>query len=336
MQSNKDLIVILGSGGTIAGTASRSEDNLGYRSAQLGIAQLVAAVPALAAHHIEAEQVAQIDSKDMGVAVWRQLVKRATVHLARPEVAGLVITHGTDTMEETAWLLHRTLSATKPVVLTGAMHPATSLLPDGPQNLLDAVHVASEIRAQGVLVAMAGTVHGAAQVQKMHSRRLDAFASPDAGPLALIEGGVLRVLRAWPQAQPLGMSAIQSVADDWPWVEIITSHAGARGAAVQALVRAGVRGLVIAGTGNGSLHDALHAALLEAAAQGVQVRMASRCSAGGVQRALEQGECALWPTYGELNAVKSRIELTLELIAASQVGQPPSAKPTAPETDMSR
>ena len=323
MQREKQLVVVLGSGGTIAGTARSSDDNIGYRSAQLSVSQLVAAVPALAEYAIEAEQVAQIDSKDMSPAVWQRLVQRATFQLNRVEVAGVVITHGTDTMEETAWMLHRVLAPTKPVVLTGAMHPATSLLPDGPQNLLDAVRVATSRQAQGVLVALAGEVHGASDVQKMHSRRLTTFASPHTGPVARIEDGRLEFSRPCPVGVPMAGEVINQDPALWPWVEILTSHAGATGAAVQALVAAGVRGLVVAGTGNGSVHMALNAALLLAAEQGVQVRVASRCAEGGVmfsERFSERFSAGSeasnqWRSYGALNAAKSRIELMLEILA---------------------
>ena len=125
-------IVILGTGGTIAGQSAARTDNVGYRAGELGVAQLVAAIPALAGWPLEAEQVAQLDSKDMSHAIWRALAERVAAHLARPDVAGLVITHGTDTLEETAWLLHRVLAPTKPVVLTAAMRPASALQADGP------------------------------------------------------------------------------------------------------------------------------------------------------------------------------------------------------------
>ena len=147
-------IVLLGTGGTIAGAAASATDNVGYASAQRGVQALVAAVPALAAWPLEAEQVAQVDSKDMGPVVWGALLARLQAHLARPEVRGVVITHGTDTLEETAWLLHRCLPPAvqvKPVVRTAAMRPATSLQADGPQNLLDAVTVAAEPGAGGVI-----------------------------------------------------------------------------------------------------------------------------------------------------------------------------------------
>ena len=124
-------IVILGTGGTIAGTAARADDAIGYTAAQIDVAQLVAAVPHLAGFPIECEQVAQIDSKDMDHATWQRLARRCAHHLARDAVTGVVVTHGTDTLEETAYFLHRVLGSAKPLVLTAAMRPATTTLTPG-------------------------------------------------------------------------------------------------------------------------------------------------------------------------------------------------------------
>ncbi|MBX9833301.1 MAG: asparaginase, partial [Burkholderiaceae bacterium] len=148
----------MGTGGTIAGTSAQAGDNIGYTAAQVGVAQLLQAVPGLhaVASALHTEQVAQIDSKDMDGEVWRALALRSAHHLADPEVRGIVITHGTDTLEETAWFLHQVLDARKPVVLTCAMRPATALAPDGPQNLLDAVAVALTPGATGVLMVASG------------------------------------------------------------------------------------------------------------------------------------------------------------------------------------
>ena len=311
MQSK--TVVILGTGGTIAGTSSDASDNLGYTAAQLGVADLVRAVPALAALPIETEQVAQIDSKDMGFAVWRVLAQRCAHHLARAEVAGVVITHGTDTLEETAYFLHRVLNPSKPVVLTAAMRPATSLQADGPQNLLDAVRLAQVAGARGVMAVLAGTVHGAREVRKVHPYRLDAFSSGDSGPLARIEEGSVRRLRAWPPDEPgYSPNLLPADAADWPQVHIVTSHAGAGGVAVSALCASGARGLVVAATGNGSVHQDLEAALLAAQASGVQVLRSTRCNDGQV---IGRPADAL-ASAGDLTPVKARIELILRLMPA--------------------
>jgi L-asparaginase len=305
-------IVVLGSGGTIAGTAARTDDALGYRAAQLGVAQLVAAIPALARQPLECEQVAQLDSKDMDVTAWQRLVRRAQAHLARDEVQGLVVTHGTDTLEETAYLLQRVLAPAKPVVFTAAMRPATALAADGPQNLLDAFAVARTPGARGVVLAMAGKVFDAVGVRKLHTYRPDAFGAGDAGPLGVVEEGCLRRFREWPVGLPLGSALLDRDEAGWPRVDIVLNHAGADGRIVQALVAQGVDGIVIAGTGNGRIGERLERALLQAATAGVAVRRATRCAFGAVIGGDESSLAGM----GRLSAVQARVELILELLAA--------------------
>jgi L-asparaginase len=302
-------VVILATGGTIAGTAAHATEALGYRAAQLSIGELLSGVPDLAVRSFDTEQLAQIDSKDMDHAVWRALVARVQCHLARSDVAGIVVTHGTDTLEETAYLLQRVLAPDKPVVLTAAMRPATSLQADGPQNLLDAVTLATEPGACGVLVVLAGRVHAALDVRKTHTYRLDAFGSGDAGPLAAIEAGCLRRFRDWPRGSALGAELVQT--EHWPRVEIVTSHAGADGLLVDALVAQGVDGIVAAGTGNGSLHHALEAALRRAVVQGVAVRCTTRVPEGVVRLTAVDA----LPVSPAASPQQARIELMLELLA---------------------
>jgi len=309
-RTQADRVVILATGGTIAGTATHAVEALDYRAAQLSIDELLEAVPGLAEKSIDSEQLAWIDSKDMSHAVWRALVERVVWHLARTDVAGIVVTHGTDTLEETAYLLQRLLAPSKPVVLTAAMRPATSLQADGPQNLLDAVAVATEPGACGVLVVVAGRVHGALDVRKTHTYRLDAFGSGDAGPLAMIEAGRLRRFREWPHGTPLGAGLVRT--EHWPRVEIVTSHAGADGSLVDALVAHGVDGVVAAGTGNGSLHHALEASLRRAMTHGVVVRCTTRVPEGRVRLTAADA----LPVSAAASPQQARVELMLELLAS--------------------
>jgi len=306
-------IVVLGTGGTIAGTADSAGDNVGYSAAQLGIEALLAGIAALQGLPVLAEQVAQVDSKDMDWAVWQALARRCAHWLAQDEVQGIVITHGTDTLEETAYFLQRVLAPAKPVVLTCAMRPATALQADGPQNIVDALAVATSEGAQGVVVVCAGVVHTAGDVAKVHPYRLDAFSSGDAGPLAHVEEGRLRLLRNWPPArEKSGSAAIEKIANaaSAPRVEIVLNHAGADGAIVRDLVAGGVRGIVVAGTGNGTLSQPLEAALLQAQAAGVQLLLASRCAQGSLVRHAP-GPIATHPR----SAVKARVDLQLDLLA---------------------
>ena len=309
MQVSDSKIVVLGTGGTIAGQGS----DLGYQAAQLGVAQLLAAVPGLADYGtLAAEQVAQVDSKDMDYAVWRALALRCQMHLDDPQVRAVVITHGTDTIEETAFFLHSVLHARKPVVLTCAMRPATALAPDGPQNLLDAVALAAAPDWAGVCVVAAGTVHGARQVQKVHPFRLDAFGSGEEGPWGWVEAGRVRWAQNRPPAQDYqALAAIERIANagDWPRVDVVLSHAGADGRVVDALAAGGTQGIVVAATGNGTLHHVLEAALLRAQAAGVRVVVATRCPLG---RVLPVPGAAFDCTA--LSAVKARVALLLELL----------------------
>lgn len=317
-------IVILGTGGTIAGTSGDPLDHTSYKAARLGIQELLASAGALqpvaSGHEIVAEQVAQIDSKDMSHAVWLRLAQRVAHWLADSCVQGIVITHGTDTLEESAYFLHAALAPARPVVLTCAMRPATALMADGPQNLLDALLIAADPGACGVLVACAGRVHGALQVRKLHPYRLDAFGSGEAGPLAVVEDQRLRLLQGWPAQAGSRYTAWKALNAQscWPRVEIVMSHAGADGTIVRALLNgvAGappLRGLVVAGTGNGTLHEDLEAALLEAQGRGVRVLRATRCAEGQVLPTAADGI----PDSAGLSPVKARIALMLELLEES-------------------
>lgn len=317
-------VVVLGTGGTIAGTASTAGDNVGYTAAQVTVRDLLAAIPglprALGGRQLVTEQVAQVDSKDMSVAIWRDLAARCLYWLQDSSVQGIVITHGTDTLEETAWFLQTLLNPRKPVVLTCAMRPSTALAPDGPQNLLDAVAAALDPAARGVLAVCAGVVHGAEAVRKVDPYRLDAFDSGDAGPLGFVEEGRVRWVNLLPEMPKASVKrtsdAVRSILDrsDWPWVELISSHAGASGAMVDLLVQGGVQGLVVIGTGNGTVHHELEGALLRAAEQGIAVVRATRCPQGCI---LPTSKDRL-PHSNGLSPVKARVSMMLDLLGAQR------------------
>jgi len=318
--------VVLGTGGTIAGLAKRGSDNIGYAAAQLGVAALLEMVPALTSvlggHPLHSEQVAQVDSKDMRFDIWLTLAQRVRHYLSQSDVAAVVITHGTDTVEETAYFLHSVLPPElinrKPVVLACAMRPASAQYPDGPQNLMDAVAVALAPSAAGVVVVCAGTVHTALDVQKAQTYRLDAFTSGDAGPLSYVEEGQLRLLKHWPQTQAgYAFVAIDKIAEltSWPRVEIVMSYAGCSGEVVDALLRPGAQatplhGIVVAATGNGTIHQELEVALRRAVQMGVKVVRATRCAYGHVL-AVERAE---FEHFNGLSPVKARIALMLALM----------------------
>lgn len=307
-----EQIVVLGTGGTITGVASARGDNLGYDAGAMPVAELLRGIPVIAGLQIHSEEVARIDSKDMGTAVWRDLALRADHWLRDASVRAVVVAHGTDTAEETAYVLQCVLGTRKPLVLTCAMRPATAVSPDGPQNMLDAFAAARAPGAHGVVLVCAGTIHGARDVAKVHPYRLDAFSSGDAGPLGYVEEGAVRLVREWPQAQG-DPSLLALLQHRWPRVEIVTSHAGADGRLVDLLLADGVQGLVVAGTGNGSVHEELERSLLAAVRDGVQVVRATRCAQGQV---ITQPGDRLQAT--SLSPVKARIELQLQLLRAQQ------------------
>ena len=315
MQSpSPSTVVVLGTGGTISGTAASPDDNLGYVAGTVGVDALVAGVGGPAGVRVETEQIAQLDSKDMDFATWRRLAQRVAHHAARPEVAGVVVTHGTDTLEETAYFLARVLPVVKPVVLTGAMRPASAREADGPRNLADAIAMAAARAGAGVVVAFAGALHSARDVRKVHSSQLDAFSSGDAGPLGRVEEGRLRQLRDWSDEPGLGVGVLAIGPARWPRVAIVTAAAGAGAWMVEAFRSAEVKGIVVAATGNGTLHHALEAALQSAQASGVAVLRSTRCQEGRIVPGGRRNGDVL-PSAGALTPVQARIELMLQLLA---------------------
>lgn len=312
-----NTLVVLGTGGTIAGRAAQAGDVLGYTAGQVPVDELLAGVRVPPGWRVECHQVAQVDSKDMDDSVWRALLVQAQHHLARTDVGGLVITHGTDTLEETAYLLHAALPTPKPVVITCAMRPASAPAPDGPQNLADALLLAAWPGAAGVVVVCAGEVYAGLEVQKRHTYRLDAFDAGDAGPLGVVEAGRFRHWRAWPTS-PADAAVLQRrllAAPVWPTVFWVTSHGGAVAEGVRRWLPqapgqpAACAGLVVAGTGNGTLHRALETVLAEAVALGLRVWVTSRCHSGVVM-----GHTGTLWTDCTLPPAKARLALVCDLL----------------------
>lgn len=311
--SSLPRVAVLGTGGTIAGVATGDPSLPGYTAGALGVDALLERIPALSRlAMIDAEQVANIDSKDMDVAVWCRLAQRVAHWLAQPGIAGCVVTHGSDTLEETAYFLHLVHRSDKPVVLTAAMRPATALDADGPQNLLDAVRTAISPAARGLgaVCVLHGRVHAARDVTKARADAVDAFSSGERGPLGRLNGDGIELWRR-PPVEPAAPFDVPEEAR-WPRVELLFSHAGADGAALRSALRDPreadrPRGFVIAGTGNGTIHRQLESAVRDARAQGVRVEVASRVGPlrGGA--------------YDGLNAFKLRVRMMLEL-AASRAG----------------
>ncbi|HEY3597143.1 MAG TPA: asparaginase [Paraburkholderia sp.] len=310
-------IAVLATGGTIAGIAVDAASTAGYQAGVVGVDQLLAAVPALSTvAQIHAEQVASIDSKDMSLALWTTLVQRVNALLSTDDIDGVVITHGTDTLEETAYLLHLTVKSTKPVVLTAAMRPSSALSADGPLNLLNAVSVAANRAAhgQGVLVAFNNRIHSARDVVKTSTFALEAFQSPEVGALGWVQDGRVEFQRRVVRPHTVDTGFVMG--PTWPAVEIVASYAGATRVLVDALVHAGVRGIVVAGTGNGSIHASVQAGLVDAVSQGVAVVRAARVGSGHVMHNGAASDNALgFVSANSLNPYKARVLLMLALAA---------------------
>lgn len=312
----KPKIFLLTTGGTIAGAAAKSDALTGYRAGAVGAAELLAAVPALSeVARIASEEIAAIDSKDMTEAIWLRLAARVEAVLDAG-AAGVVITHGTDTLEETAYFLHLTVKSEKPVVLTGAMRPATALSADGPLNIFDAVCLAASPAAhgQGVLVTLNGDIHSARDMEKVHTTAVQAFASPDVGVLGRMEEGAprfrRRVLTRHTAASEFDLAGVTEL----PYVPILYGHAGADDRLAAAAVRAGAAGIVHAGAGNGSIAKAVLPTLAAAAAAGLPVVRASRTGAGAVLFTEDAYRMAGFIDADTLPPAKARILLALALL----------------------
>ncbi len=308
---------MIATGGTIAGQASDASKTAGYKAGVVGVDKLLDAVPALASvAEIHAEQIASIDSKDMSLALWSTLAARINPLLKQDDIDGVVVTHGTDTLEETAFLLHLTVKSAKPVVLTAAMRPSTALFADGLLNLLNAVTVAASQDSinKGVLVAFSNRIHSARDVTKTSTYAVDAFQSLEIGVLGFVQDGRVEFQRN--VTRPHTTSSEFSIPDAWPMVEIVASYAGVSCVAVDALVQAGVKGIVVAGTGNGSMHSGITQALADAVKQGVAVVRSSRVGSGHVMRNGAASDDALGTiSAGGLNPYKARVLLLLALAA---------------------
>jgi L-asparaginase len=272
-------VVVLSTGGTIAST--RSDEEAGYTSNLQG-EQLVAAVPGLdQVALIEVQNVVNVGSTNMTPALWLEVSRRATAALERDEVAGVLVTHGTDTMEETAYFLDLTVTSDKPVIIVGAMRAASEWDADGPRNLLNAARVAvsEEARGKGTFVVLNGEIHAAREVTKTHSLAVETFGTPEFGALGIVDADGVRFYRA-----PLRRQSIPMAPDVvLPTVDIISNYAGSDGRLIRGLLKEGpVDGLVVDASGAGNIATALFEAVREARDQGIAVVITSRTHSGRV------------------------------------------------------
>ncbi len=309
---------VLATGGTIAGAQASTAD-IGYKAGTFSVDDLIKAVPQLkVVAEIDGEQVANIGSQTMNHEVWLKLAARANALLQQPDVDGIVVTHGTDTLEETAYFVSLVVKSEKPVVLVGSMRPATAIGADGPANLYDGVALAGnpEARGRGPLVVLNDYVHYAREAQKMNTTHLETFHSANRGPAGVMNTGKAFFYSANTRRHTTKseFSVDGLAAKDLPWVEIVYSYANFGRETIDFLVAQGVRGIVLAGVGDGNTTDAALAGLQDAAKKGVAVVRCSRVGSGIVDRNVEVNDDQLGFIAGmELSPQKARILLMLGL-----------------------
>lgn len=312
----KPNVVILVTGGTIAGSAASNTQMTGYKAGALGIDVLLQAVPEIhKVANVKGEQISNIGSESMNNKIWLKLAKRINELLAKPDVDGIVITHGTDTLEETAYFLNLVTKSDKPVVIIGAMRPATAISADGPVNILNAVNLAAskDAKGRGVLIAMNDNINGARDVQKTNTLRVDTFQSPELGYLGYFENGRPVFYKATTRKHTIDTEFDVSNLNDLPRVDIIYSHVNDDGRMAEAAVANGAKGIVHAGTGNGSIHEAAEPALYDAAKKGIVVVRSARVPNGPTIESTAAWDKAGFVHAGTLNPQKARILLQLGL-----------------------
>jgi L-asparaginase len=312
----KPNVVILATGGTIAGSAATGTQ-AGYTSGQVNIDAMINAVPdAKKLANITGEQVSNVGSQDMSFEIMLKLAKRINELLASKEIAGVVVTHGTDTMEETAYFLNLVVKSEKPVVLVGSMRPSTAISADGPLNLYNGIAVAADPKAigHGVLLVMNDWIHSAQSLVKVSTTAVQTFMSPLRGLIGTVNYGIAEYYRI--PHNKFGAQSEFSVdgLTSLPRVDIVYGCTDMPADLIDASVERGAKGIVIAGVGNGNMTKAALEACARAAKKGVVVVRSSRVATGNVGRNVEvdDDKLGLVASY-DLNPQKSRILLSVAL-----------------------
>ena len=323
--SNKPNVVILATGGTIAGAGVTSTTTVGYTAAVTAVEKLIENVPELSKiANVKGEQTAQIASESMTMEIWLKLAKRINTLLAQDDVDGVVVTHGTDTLEETAFFLNLVVKSEKPVVLVGSMRPGTAMSADGPLNLYRAVILAGskDAAGKGVMVMLNDTINGGREVTKTITDRVDTFQAPMTGVLGVFSGDQPVFYRKSLRKNTTETEFDVTYLDSLPRVDIVYHYAGNAGTMIDAAVNAGAKGIVHAGTGNGSIGKAEYPAMENALKNGVVVVRSSRVGSGIISRNGEAND----DKYGfiasdNLNPQKARILLMLALTKTTDVNR---------------
>ncbi|WP_433835736.1 type II asparaginase [Flavobacterium anhuiense] len=313
----KPKVLILATGGTIAGSA-KSGVQSGYTSGQVTIDAMVNAVPdAMKLADIKGEQISNVGSQDMSFEIMLKVANRINELAASKDVDGFVITHGTDTMEETAYFLNLVVKTDKPVVLVGSMRPSTAISADGPLNLYNAIAVAADPKAKGhgVLLVMNDWIHSAQSLTKVSTTAVQTFMSPIRGLIGTTAYGVNDFFhypdQKFGKASEFDIKGVSS----FPRVDIIYADADMKPDLIDASIEKGAKGIVIAGVGNGNMNKASLDACARASKKGIIVVRSTRVATGIVGRNVEcnDDELGLIASYG-LNPQKSRILLSVALL----------------------
>ena len=310
-------VVILATGGTIAGAAATGTQ-AGYTSGAVTIDAMIAAVPGIRdLANIRGEQISNVGSQDMSFSIMLTLAKRINELLATPQVDGIVVTHGTDTMEETAFFLNLVVKSDKPVVLVGSMRPSTAVSADGPLNLYDGVAVAADPNAKGrgVLVVMNDWIQGAHSITKTSTTAVQTFMSPLRGVVGVSAYGKNDYYNNPPWKHTTASEFDVSNVTALPRVDVIFVDVDVSPDLIDCSVKNGAKGIVIGGVGNGNMTKAMLEAAARAAKQGVVVVRSSRVPTGTVGRNVEVNDDELgFVASDELNPQKARILLMLALM----------------------
>ena len=315
-QASLPRIIILATGGTIAGAGAAS-DRAGYTAGKIPIDDLIGAIPTIKkVANISGEQIASVGSQDMTIEIWKKLAIRINEIVKNKEADGIVITHGTDTQEETGYFLDLATSTDMPIVLTGSMRPATAISADGPKNLYDAITIAADPKSKGrgVLISFNEGIFDARDVMKLSTTKTNAFGSPNTGPVGqAYDGKVEYYLRSEREVNPT--NPILITADTkFPRVDIVYMYADAPSDMIDMLVSKKVDGIVIAGVGNGNFNKAYMEAVKRAVAAGIIVCRASRTPSGRVVLHDEINDDELGTIVSDdLTPQKARILLMLAL-----------------------
>jgi len=316
-QGAKPNVIILATGGTIAGAAATGTQ-AGYTSGAVTIDAMLKAVPGITdLANIKGEQISNVGSQDMSFDIMLTLAKRINELLAKPDVTGIVVTHGTDTMEETAFFLNLVVKSDKPVVMVGSMRPSTAVSADGPLNLYNAVGVAIDPNAKGrgVLVVMNDWIHGAHSLTKTSTTAVQTFMSPVRGIVGTATYGKNDFYNTPGWKHTTGSEFDITNITKLPRVDIIFVSVDMAPDLIEAAAHHGAKGIVLAGVGNGNMNKASLETAAQVAKQGVIVVRSSRVPTGSVGRNVEVNDDEMnFVASDELNPQKSRILLTLALL----------------------